>query len=275
MIETVRAIAREQDDKSLEELWTLLGGDTPIGNVGRSRDQQADLLIELIRSACLGKGEIYSAERAALAELAATFNVETSRFPTAEALEDAIVDAMADQLSARLQRMSDNDRRQFVENMIRRMPDEDRIRLVDRVLGDFDQLGPDEQEAFVKQLGAELDVDLAAMRGAIAGGAATLLPLLIAKQSGFSVFLLTTRVMFVVSSKAGATLPFAVYMLKNRALGWLLGPVGMLVTTGLSVGWFAAKTWRRRERFRKMMQLVAYTTAWRREQQLAQRGVLG
>jgi hypothetical protein len=72
--------------------------------------------------------------------------------------------------------------------------------------------------------------------------------------------------MYVVASKAGLTLPFAVYMIKNRALGWLLGPVGLLVTTGLSAGWFAVKSWRRRERFKKLMQLAAYTTAWRHEQ---------
>lgn len=266
MLETVRAIARAGDEDAMQELWTLLGGNTSIADRVPDAELQADVVIELIRDSCFGKGELYAAERAALAELAATFGVKTARHPTAESLEDAIVDAMGEQLSERLEAMSDDERRQFVEDMVRRMPDEDRLRLVDRVLGDFGQLGIDEQDAFVKQLAAELDVDTETMLAAIAGGAATLFPLLLAKQSGFNVFLMTTRVMYVVSSKAGATLPFAAYMLKNRALGWLLGPVGLVVTTGLSAGWFAVKTWRRRERFRKLTQLVAYTTAWRREQ---------
>jgi hypothetical protein len=49
-------------------------------------------------------------------------------------------------------------------------------------------------------------------------------------------------------------------------LGWLLGPVGTLVTTALSAGWFAVKTWRRKERFRKLIQVIAYTSAWRSDQ---------
>ena len=52
----------------------------------------------------------------------------------------------------------------------------------------------------------------------------------------------------------GLKIPFAVYMLKNRALGWLLGPVGILVTTAMSAGWFVARAWRHR-RFRKLVRL--------------------
>jgi hypothetical protein len=40
----------------------------------------------------------------------------------------------------------------------------------------------------------------------------------------------------------------------------------MIVTTGLSLGWFAAKTWRRKERFRKLVQVTAYCSAWRADQ---------
>jgi hypothetical protein len=92
-----------------------------------------------------------------------------------------------------------------------------------------------------------------------------LIPLLLAKQTGFAIFLWTTNIMAATASSVGLTIPFAVYMLKNRALGWLLGPVGMLVTTAMSAGWFVARAWRRKERFRKLVQVVAYCSAWREE----------
>jgi hypothetical protein len=243
-------------------------GEGSLGTGARERPARAELLIQLVRSACLPKGDIYAAERTALAELARTFAVDASKHATVERLEDAIVDEMAEQVRARLEAMDDDERRQFAEDMLRRMPDEERIRLIDRVLQDFDQLSAEERDAFIQQLATELKIDPDVLDAAVvAGGAATLLPLLLAKQAGFSVFISSTKLMYVVASKAGVTLPFAVYMIKNRALGWLLGPVALIVTTGLSAGWFAVKSWRRRERFKKLMQIVAYTTAWRHEQE--------
>jgi hypothetical protein len=267
VIQTIHAMSDAGDDQALEELWTLLGGEGSLGTGARERPARAELLIQLVRSACLPKGDIYAAERTALAELARTFAVDASKHATVERLEDAIVDEMAEQVRARLEAMDDDKRRQFAEDMLRRMPDEERIRLIDRVLQDFDQLSAEERDAFIQQLATELKIDPDVLDGAVAGGAATLLPLLLAKQAGFSVFISSTKLMYVVASKAGVTLPFAVYMIKNRALGWLLGPVGLIVTTGLSAGWFAVKSWRRRERFKKLMQIVAYTTAWRHEQE--------
>ena len=62
---------------------------------------------------------------------------------------------------------------------------------------------------------------------------------------GFAIFLWTHERDGCRSVEREIDAPFAVYMFKNRALGWLLGPVGMIVTAGLSLGWFAAKAWRR------------------------------
>jgi hypothetical protein len=148
--------------------------------------------------------------------------------------------------------------------MVKRMSDEERIRLIDQVLEGYDEMNEDEQQHFRHRLAAELGVDDDQLLiDAIAGGAATLIPLLLAKQSGFAIFLWTTRVMAAGASSVGVVIPFGVYMFKNRALGWLLGPMGMLVTTALSAGWFFVASWRRKERFRKLVQLIAYTAAWR------------
>jgi hypothetical protein len=270
MIQTVYSMATSRDRGALEELWALLGSEGPLKPAGRVRSDHADLIAHLIQSSCLPKGDIYAAERTALAEMAKTVGLEdAARYPTANALEDAIVDALEARMLEALERMSDKERERIARELMKRLSEEQRIQFIDRVLRDWEKLPREQQDAFLKELGAQLDLDeseLTALRQGLAGGAAVLLPTLMARQAGFSVYLLSTKLLFVSASKAGLTLPFTVYMLKNRALGWLLGPIGMLVTTGLSAGWFAVKSWRRRERFRKLVQLVVYTTAWRREQ---------
>jgi hypothetical protein len=298
MLQTIQQMALLGDQEALEGVWRLLGGEGPLtadasdgfvavdgsfaeeldklaGDLGEDGQSFSELpvgeqngLLVLMRlvDAVYGRkaaGDPYAAERASLAELAHTFDVRAGRYPTVEALEDAIVEAMARTVQEKIKTMSEDERRKLVEDMLRRMTDEDRLRFVDRVLGDMDSLSPEQREQLISDLASELDLDADVLESAIAGGAGALLPLMIAKGAGFSIFLLSTNVMYVLTSRVGITLPFAVYVFKNRALGWLLGPVGMLVTTGLSAGWFGVKTWRRRERFRKLVQLVAFVCAWR------------
>jgi hypothetical protein len=106
----------------------------------------------------------------------------------------------------------------------------------------YDAMDVRERQEFVRRLATELGLEEDEVTAAVAGGAAALLPLLLAKESGFVVFPWTTRVRAATASSVGLTIPFADYMFKNRALGWLLSPVGMLVTTALSAGWFAVTT---------------------------------
>lgn len=249
---------REAGDRAaLDDLWRLLGGGSALPS-----EQGDELVVALIHRLC-GKGDLFAAERGALADLAKTAGLNPSRYPRVENLEDAIIDALASKLQARLETMTHAERTAFFEDMVKRMSDEDRLRLIDQVLEGYAEMSADEQAAFRVRLANELGISEADIAVAIAGGAAMLIPLLLAKQTGFAIFLWTTNIMAAAASSVGLTLPFAAYMFKNRALGWLLGPVGMIVTTGLSLGWFAVKTWRRKERFRKLVQVTAYCSAWR------------
>jgi uncharacterized tellurite resistance protein B-like protein len=260
MLATINAMADARDRSALNDLWRLLGGGSSV-----PADADRDLALTLVHRLC-GKGDPYAAERASLAQLAETVGLDAARFPHVEPLEDAIIEALAAKLQERLRKMSPEERNRFFEDMVKRMSDEDRLRLIEQVLEGYAEMDPREQAAFRKRLANELGVSESDITKAIAGGAGTLIPLLLAKQTGFAIFLWTTNVMAAAASSVGITIPFAVYMFKNRALGWLLGPVGMVVTTALSLGWFAAKTWRRKERFRKLIQVVAYCSAWRAEQ---------
>lgn len=260
MIETVWAMDAAEDRRALEDLWRLLGGASELSPEGG-----AALVVGLIHRLC-GKGDVYAAERVALADLAKTAEVDPAVYPRVAALEDAIIDGLAARLQRKLDAMSPEKRKTFFEDMVKRMSDEDRLRLIEQVLEGYDEMSPEEQAHFRKRLASELGMDEDDIADAIVGGAATLIPLLLAKQTGFAIFLWTTQVMAAAASSVGLTIPFAVYMFKNKALGWLLGPVGMVVTTALSAGWFAVKTWRRKERFRKLVQVVAYCSAWREEQ---------
>lgn len=257
MISTVYAMRDMGDRAALDDLWRLLGGRSALPS-----DQGDQLLVGLIHRLC-GKGDLFAAERGALAELAKTAGLDPHRWPEVDELEDAIIDALATKLQERLEKMTDAERTAFFEDMVKRMSDEERLGLIDQVLEGYAEMSPDEQAGFRRRLANELGLSETDVAKAIAGGAATLIPLLLAKQTGFAIFLWTTNVMAAAASSVGLTLPFAVYMFKNRALGWLLGPVGMIVTTGLSLGWFAAKSWRRKERFRKLVQVTAYCSAWR------------
>jgi hypothetical protein len=259
MLETIGEMEERGDPKALEDLWRLLGGEShlPPGT-------GAKLVGGLVHRLC-GKGDRYAAERSALADLGKTVGVDAGRYPRVDALEDAIIEALAQRLQEKLDAMTPEERHAFFEEMVRRMSDEERLRLIEQVLEGYEEMSEEEKAAFRRRLATELDLSEPEIAATIAGGAATLIPLLLAKQTGFAIFLWTTNIMAATASSVGLTIPFAVYMLKNRALGWLLGPVGMLVTTAMSAGWFVARAWRRKERFRKLVQVVAYCSAWREE----------
>lgn len=258
MLQTIFEMQERGDHDALNDVWKLLGGESTL-----PRSHGAELVAALIHRLCGKARNRYAAERDALDDLARTVEVDSDRFAQVDDLEDAIVEALGERLQEKLDDMPEEKRRAFFEDMVKRMSDEDRLRLIEQVLEGYDQMSDEEKAAFRRRLASELDVTEGELAGAIAGGAATLIPLLVAKQTGFAIFLWTTNVMAATASSVGLTIPFAVYMLKNRALGWLLGPVGMLVTTAMSAGWFVVKAWRRKERFRKLVQVVAYCSAWR------------
>ena len=259
MLETISEMEEADDQKALEDLWRLLGGgsDLPPGT-------GAKLVGDLVHRLC-GKGDRYAAERSALADLGRTVGVDAVGYPRVGALEDAIIDALAKRLQEKLRAMTPEEGHAFFEGMVKRMSDEERVRLIEQVLEGYEEMSEKEKAAFRRRLATELDISESEIDAGHLAGAATLLPLLLARQTGFAIFLWTTKIMYATASSVDVTIPFKVYMLKNRALGWLLGPVGMLVTTAMSAGWFAAREWRRKERFRKLVQVVAYCSAWREE----------
>lgn len=263
MLATVREMEEARDREALGDLWRLLGGSSALPRGPEGGRFVQDLIHELC-----GKGDRYAAERSVLAELAKTVDVNPNEHPDVVGLEDRILEELGRRLQAKLDAMSVDERRRFFEDMVKRMSDEDRIRLIEQILEGYESMSEPERAQFRRRLAAELEVEEDEIAVGIAGGAGTLLPLMLAKQSGFAVFLWTTNIMAATASSVGLTIPFAAYMLKNRALGWLLGPVGMLVTTAMSAGWFAVKAWRRKERFRKLIQVVAYCSSWRDERTL-------
>ena len=258
MIATIDRMIAERDDAALNDVWRLLGGDSTLPKPS----ENGALLKQLVGSVC-GKGDLYTAERAALAEVADAVGVDPNAYPSVEDLEDEILEAVAERIQEKLNAMSPEEQRKFFEDMVKRMSDEERIRLIDQVLDGYDQMSDEDKREFLRSLAARLGLDESELEAAIAGGAAALIPLLMADAAGFGIFIWTTQIMHAAAGLAGVKLSFAVYMMKNRALGWLLGPMGMLVTTALSAGWFAFKTWKRKERFRKLLQLISYTSSWR------------
>src|SRR6478672_1612099 len=218
MLETIS----EMDQEALQDLWRLLGGesDLPPGT-------GAELVGGLVHRLC-GKGDRYAAERSALADLGKTVGVNAGHYPRVDALEDAIIEALAKQLKEELDAMTPAARHAFFEEMVRRMSDEERLRLIEQVLEGYEQMPEEEREAFRRRLATELDISESQIDKAIAGraaSAATLIPLLLARQTGFAIYLWTTKIMYAAASSVGLTIPFGAYMFKNRALGWLLGPV--------------------------------------------------
>lgn len=264
MIATIHQMRAARDARALNDMWQILGGSTSLRlDSDDEWDAAVALVSALAQQTCGGPDDPYLAERKALGELAKILKVNTADHATVEALEDALIDAAAKRINQKLAGMSAQERRQFFEDAVRRMTDEDRIRLIDQLLEGYDQMDPNEQEQFIKRLAVELGIDEDKLRAAIAGGAAALLPLLIADQAGFAVFLLTTEIMYTAFSVFGITVPFGVYVLKNEALGFLLGPVGIILTAGMSAGWFFHSKVRKERRFRKLMQLIARVSLWR------------
>jgi hypothetical protein len=255
-----------RDQHGLSDMWQILSGGAGSSlrfETDEDWDRAAALIVTLIHDACGGGRDPYLAERKSEGELARMLKVDASSYASSEGLEDALVERAAERIHAKLGAMSPEERRKFFEDAVRTLCDEDRIRLIDQFLQGYEAMDPDERKLFIKRLGAELGIETAKLEAAIAGGAAALIPLLIADQSGFAVFLLTTEIMYTAFSTFGITVPFAVYVLKNEALGFLLGPVGMLLTAALSAGWFFRGKAKKERRFRKLMQLIARASLWR------------
>jgi hypothetical protein len=264
MLATLKQMEDQRDEGAFNDIWRVLGGEMTLQlETDEDWTTAFRLLSTLIQQTCGGSSDPYLAERKALGELAKILKVDTAEHPTIEGLEDALIEAAAAQINRKLASMSPDERRKFFEDAIKRMTDEDRIRLIDQFLEGYENLDSEEQKLFIKRLAVELGVSEDKLRAAIAGGAAALLPLVIADSSGFAVFLFTTDLMYTAFSTFGITVPFAAYVLKNEALGFLLGPVGMILTAGLSAGWFFHSKARKERRFRKLMQLIARAATWR------------
>jgi hypothetical protein len=257
-------MAQAEDDDALDAIWSMLGAEVARPR-GFDRKKHVKVLVELARSSCLGKGEIYAAERKAIGELALALGLDPEHYPAIDDLEDEIADELLRRLRERLEAMDEEELREQVAKMLKRMSDEQRVRLMEQILMGIDDMEPEEREAFIRKLAEELEVEEEAILHALEGGAAALLPLLIARASGFTVYLLSTKLLYLAFTRGGGVvLPFVVYQMKNRALSWFLGPWGMILTTGLSAAWFGVRKWRRQERVRKLAQLVTYSSFWRR-----------
>lgn len=265
MIATIYEIARVEDDEALDDVWSIFGIFDATRPPDFNRNDEAEWLANVVRDACFGGGEIYAAERKAVAELAGALDIDAERYPAIEDLEDEVADELLRRVRAALEAMDEEELRRLVEDMLQRMPDEDRIRLMEQILVGIESMEPAEREAFVRQLAEELGLSEEFIWDALKGGAAGLLPLLLAKASGFTIYLLSTKLLYLAFTRAsGLVLPFVVYQMKNKSLSWLLGPWGMAITTGLSMAWFGTKAWRRQKRTKKLAQLVTYSSFWRR-----------
>src|SRR4051812_45850659 len=121
MIGTIHQMAEVGDDDALDAMWSILGAE--MTRPGR-REEHVAVLSELVRGACLGGGEIYAAERHADSELAVELGIDPERFSTTEALEDEIADELLRRLRSRLEGMDEEDLREQVAAMLKRMSDE-------------------------------------------------------------------------------------------------------------------------------------------------------
>lgn len=270
MIEAVREMAAAGDRDALRDMWELLGGTGSrfLGSdpTAEDLDQAAEQVTLLLQGLFPGKQrDPFAAQRAALAEVAEAFDVDSSTHARTADLEDAIYEAIGQRLESRLAGMSDAKREHFIGQALKRWTEEERLRLIEGVADGYDNMDVEAQAALATSLAAELDSTETEIREALKGGASALLPLLMAREQGFALYLGSTQLIHsVLTTGLGLKAPFAVYMLKNRALGWLLGPVGLLVTTGASAGWWAYKARRHSQRMRKLIQVIAYTSAWRK-----------
>lgn len=103
MIASVHAMTEAGDDRALDDLWRLMGGSS---EKALPRAKKAALVANLIHKNC-GKGELYSAERTTMDQLARTVGVDPTRFPRVEPLEDAIVEAIGRRIEEKLKAMTE------------------------------------------------------------------------------------------------------------------------------------------------------------------------
>jgi hypothetical protein len=216
MMATVIEMADQRDATALNDMWRVLGGKTSL-RLGTDEDWQAaaTLINSLIHDTCGGSKDPFLSERKAMSEIARNLKIDARSHSTIEELGDALVDEASRRIQKKLAAMSEEERTQFFEDLLRRMRDDERIGLVDELVEAYERMAPDEQEDFVRRMAAHMGVEEDAARAALAGGTAALVPLMIADQSGFAVFLLTTKLMYSTFSFVGVTLPIGAYIAKN------------------------------------------------------------
>jgi hypothetical protein len=267
MLNTIKEIGLAEDTSALDDIWHLLGGSSPLP----ANPEEAESLVFILSRDLFGGGDIYAAERKSLSSLAASkqIGLNPEEFSTTEDLEDAIIKRLGELVQKQMAEMSDEELRSFVEGMVQRLPNDDRLKLIEQVLSGYHEMPPAAQAEFRKKLAEQIGMDEADLTTALAGGAAALIPLLLAQEAGFGLFLATTNVMFSASQMVGVTLPFGAYVLKNQALGWLLGPVGMIVTGAATAGIVGRSLWRQKQQMKRLVPLIAYCAAWRQSARTA------
>ncbi len=264
MLATVRRVADRNDTAALEEFWRLLGGDRPLlGPQTTDPMPRIALLHDLIHTTC-GKGDPYVAERAALVELADVVGVNASQFAEVEDLEDAVVDAAASRLTKGLASDDDSERQERVEEAVRRLSDEDRIRLIEQVLSGLDCVPDRRRKRFAGRLANGLSVTQSAIEDALLAGTPGLLQLATKTGHDSPTFFLSVQVMDGVifdwaSPRSGEEM--SVWL---KTADCLLGPFSVLLAIAARAGWFPKEA-RRQARFRKLLQLAARCSVWRHE----------
>src|SRR3954452_1540939 len=124
MIATVQRMAELGDDEALADVWKLLGGESELPASGGP-----ELVAGLLHRLC-GKGDRYAVERSALADVAKTVALDAQSYPQVDELEEAIVEALGERLREKLADMNTEERAAFFEDMVKRISDEDRLRLI-------------------------------------------------------------------------------------------------------------------------------------------------
>jgi hypothetical protein len=257
LIETIREMARSEDDEALGAIWAILGAEVTRPR-GRDHETHARALGRLLQATYLGKGDIYAAERRALSEFARSLKVDPERHPTVEELEDGLAHELLRRVGDHLRAVGRNHLRGHIAALLKRTTDEERLRLAEQTLADLDRLGSRKQRAFARELAAQLSIDASAVQVALSSGAEeSPLPLLVDSVDQPSVYELSTTLLSVAFSAADSGSSFVVDQVRSNSLNWLLGPWAVVLTSAF------AGEWRRRERWRKLAQLATFTSFWR------------
>jgi uncharacterized protein YaaW (UPF0174 family) len=86
----------------------------------------------------------------------------------------------------------------------------------------FEKLSPEERRALAEEL-AKASNDPNLVGQILTGGA-----MVLARLSGFQIYILATTVVGALTSALGITLPFAIFTVATRAISVVLGPIGWI-----------------------------------------------